>query len=222
MPYKLNSFFDKIIGELEDKTITTFYGSPGSGKSTLCFQYTAEVIKEGKKVIFIDTEGGFSPNRILQIDPNCNLSNILVYSPKSFSQQHKTIISLNKEIKNTNQIGLIVIDSLVMLYRLKLGSAPQKINKELGEQLRMLTELSRTYSIPVIATNQMYKSFDTKESKMVGGLTIEYWSKTIVELNYENSIRTLKLIKHKSKKEGEEKEFEIDNKGIKEKLANNY
>lgn len=222
MSYKLGTFFDSIIGTLEPNTITTLFGPPGSGKSTLCFEYCVNVSKQGKKVIFIDTEGGFSSQRIKQIDPNCNLENILVYSPKSFSQQQKIILSLNKEIKNANHIGLIVVDSLVMLYRLKLGESPQKINKELGEQLRMLTEISRTYSIPIIVTNQMYKSFDTKESKMVGGLTIEYWSKTIVEFIVEQSQRKIKLVKHKSRPASEEIDIEIVEQGVRKKTPKSF
>jgi DNA repair protein RadB len=160
---KLNSFFDEIIGELKSDTITTIYGPPGCGKTTVCFEYIVEALRKGKKVIYVDTEGGFSPERLKQMNPNLDLKNIIVFSPKSFEDQQKTIFNLNKQIKNSSQVGLVIIDSLVMLYRLKLGDSPQKINSELGEQLRLLTEISRTFHIPVIAVNQMYTTFDTKE-----------------------------------------------------------
>ena len=58
---KLNNFFDVLIGELQNDTITTIYGPPGSGKSTLCFEYVISCVNSGKSVIYIDTEGGFSP-----------------------------------------------------------------------------------------------------------------------------------------------------------------
>lgn len=211
---KLNSFFDNIIGELQKDTITTIYGPPGSGKSTICFQYCIEVLKQNKKVIYVDTEGGFSAERLKQINPDLDLNEIIVFSPKSFDEQHKTILSLNKQIKNPKQIGLVVVDSLVMLYRLKLGDAPQKINQELGEQLRLLTEISRTFHIPVLVTNQMYTHFDTKEKKMVGGNVMEYWSKTIIELDKDQDIKTATLKKHKFQKEGITKNFEIVQSGL--------
>lgn len=222
MSYTLDSFFDSIIGELEPNTITTVFGPPSCGKSTLCFEYAAKVAMLGKKVCYIDTEGGFSSQRILQIEPQCDLENILVYSPKDFKQQHKTILSLLKQIKNSNHIGLIIVDSLVMLYRLELGEAPQKINKELGEQLRMLTEISRNFSIPVLVTNQMYKSFDTKQSKMVGGLTIEYWSKTIVEFTKDSNSLSVALLKHKSRPKSNFVEIEIAQEGLRKKQNRSF
>jgi len=214
MSLKLHNFIDDILGNLPNNTITTVCGPPACGKTTLCFQYINACLNTGKKAIFVDTEGGFSAERLKQINPNIDLSNIIVFSPKSFEDQQETIKSLNKEIKNNKNIGLVIIDSLVMLYRLKLGDAPQKTNSELGEQLRLLTEISRSFDIPIIITNQIYKDFDTKEIKMVGGMVIEYWSKTIIEISLNMDIKKIKLRKHKFKKAGEETEIEIINSGV--------
>jgi DNA repair protein RadB len=171
-------------------------------------------LKNNKKVIYVDTEGGFSVERLKLINPDLNLNNIVVFSPKSFEDQKKVISNLSNEIKNPKQFGLIIIDSLVMHYRLKLGDSPQKINSELGEQLRLLTQISRNFNIPVLTTNQMYTTFDTKKNKMVGGMLIEYWSKTIVEIDVDSSDKKFILRKHKFKKEGEERYFEIKNNGV--------
>lgn len=219
MELNLENSLDSIIGDLQQDTITTIFGPPGTGKSTLCFQYLLKILKTGKKVIYIDTEGGFSTERIAQLaDFEVNFENILVFSPKSFEEQQKVVLDLNKSIKHSKDIGLLIVDSLVMLYRLKLGGAPQKINSELGEQLRMLTQVSRTYAIPILVTNQMYTNFDTKENKMVGGTLIEYWSKTIVELQKENGVCSIQLKKHKFKPISGKKEYEINqNDGMVEK-----
>ena len=210
-----NSIFDDLVGEISNDTITTIFGPPACGKTTLCLQFTNEVLKNKKKVLYIDTEGGFSVERFNQLcEKNSDLEKIFILSPKSFEEQHKTIKDLSKHIKDSKDIGLIIVDSLVMLYRLKLGDAPQKINKELGEQLRTLTEISRNFKIPILVTNQMYKEFDTNKVKMVGGLTIEYWSKTIIEFEINENLKTMILRKHKYKKEGEKKNFEITNSGV--------
>lgn len=219
---KLNTFFDELIGELQSDTITTIYGPPAVGKTTICFQYCIAALKEGKKVIYVDTEGGFSPERLKQMNSDVDLNEIIVFSPKSFEEQHKTILNLNKQIKNPKQIGLVIIDSLVMLYRLKLGDAPQKINSELGEQLRLLTEISRTFHIPILVSNQMYTSFDTKQNKMVGGNVMEYWSKTIIELDKDQDIKTAVLKKHKFQKEGIVKNFEIVQSGLIESKSRSF
>lgn len=210
-----NSAVDEILPQITQDTITSIYGPPACGKTTLMLQYMLEVIKSGKKVIFVDTEGGFSLERFYQLGGNEELLNSIIrFNPKSFEEQQRTILQLNKQIRNDKSIGLIVIDSLVMLYRLKLGDAPQKINTELGEQLRMLTELSRNFNIAIIATNQMYQDFETKEGKMVGGNVIHYWSKTIIELKNEGLDKKAILKKHKFIESGKEVLFSIKKNGL--------
>jgi len=212
---KSNSVIDEILPTVICDTITTFYGPPACGKTTLMLQYALDVLKKGKKVIFVDTEGGFSVERFKQLGGDDKLlSQFIRFNPKSFEEQQKTILQLNSQIRNDKQIGLIIIDSLVMLYRLKLGDSPQKINSELGEQLRLLTDLSRKFDIPILATNQMYQDFETKDKKMVGGNVIHYWSKTIVELEIEGFEKKAILRKHKFLESGKEVFYQLKNNGL--------
>ncbi len=205
---------ENFIGKLNDDTITTFCGEPGIGKTTICFQYMADRLKSGKKVIFVDTEGGFCIERLMQIDRNINLNNIIVFSPKNFEKQNEIIKNLNDEIKNDKDISLIIIDSIVMLYRLELSDNPAKINSKLAKQLQLLTEISRTFKIPIITTNQIYYDFKSNDLKMAGGTLIQYWSKTIIYLKKNTDTKEIIIKKHKYKKEGIQKFFTIDDSGI--------
>ena len=81
--------------------------------------------KKGKKVIFMDTEGGFSVDRFRQIvgeDYEDILKNIFLLEPTSFEEQKKNFSQLLNRIKK-NHVGLIVIDGMATLYRLELGEA---------------------------------------------------------------------------------------------------
>jgi len=201
---------------LEKETIHCFYGPPGIGKTTLCFQYMIETLNNNKKVYFIDTESGFSLERVKQINNSVDLKNLIVFKPKDFDEQQKILETLIKQTTKNNKVGLIIVDSLVMLYRLKLADMPFKINQALAEQLRILREISMNLEIPIIVTNQMYRDFDTKESKMVGGNILEYWCKMIIDMDFENGKPRLKIKKHKHKP-SKKVYFQIKEKGISEK-----
>ena len=49
------------------KELTVVYGGPATGKTLLCLTAVAQVVKQGKKVIFIDTEKGFFIERFQQV-----------------------------------------------------------------------------------------------------------------------------------------------------------
>jgi len=56
-----------LFGGYEKDVITMIAGSPGSGKTNFVLLAACSQAKKGGKVIFIDTEGGFSVDRVRQI-----------------------------------------------------------------------------------------------------------------------------------------------------------
>ena len=228
--YDLNKF---LFGGWETDIITTIYGQAGTGKTNFCLLAAVSQAKKGSKVIFIDTEGGFSVDRFKQLageNYQKQLESIILLKPVSFSEQIKAFSSLLKELKIKSNIGLIIVDGMTMLYRLELAEAIknksdegiQEINSELARQMRILAEISRIKNIPVIVTNQAYSEFlsekelkegKKKELRMVGGDILKYWSKCIIELENERGKRKLVLKKHRSLPE-KEMEFEIVSSGI--------
>ncbi len=56
-----------LFGGYETDIITTLYGPGASGKSNLCTIVATSQAKKGNKVIFVDTEGGFSVDRFKQV-----------------------------------------------------------------------------------------------------------------------------------------------------------
>ncbi|MFC1753090.1 DNA repair and recombination protein RadB [Thermoproteota archaeon] len=211
---------DKLLnGGMEKEVITTVYGPAGSGKSNICLIAAVTAAKRGSQVIYIDSEGGFSIERLKQLTDNdlSVLNNIIILQPTTFEEQKKVFAKLKSVI--TDKIGLIVVDTISMLYRLELGKSEDVyiINRELGRQISQLTEITRKRHIPVLVTNQVYANFDDRDRvNMVGGDIIKYGSKCLVELQIARGFRVATLRKHRSIPEGKNVLFRIENKSLEE------
>lgn len=232
--YDLNKF---LFGGYETDIITTLYGPGASGKSNLCMIVAVSQSKKGNKVIYIDTEGGFSVDRFKQIHQGSKeevelaLQNVLLLKPTTFQEQEDSFETLLNNVRKGN-VSLIIIDSIAMLYRLELADAItsgeneniQAVNRKLASQLKNLNEISRKQNIPVLVTNQVYSSFVQDRSSqnierqvsMVGGDLLKYWSKCLIEIQNHQGKRKLILRKHRSLPE-KEMPFEIINEGIRKK-----
>ena len=215
---------DKLLaGGFEKGIITTVYGPAGSGKSNISMLATMKVASMGKKVVFVDTEGSFSTERFAQLDEkNVEqlLKNILILNPSTFEEQKKVFAKLRDTI-NAEKVGLVVVDSIAMLYRLQKGSEEiQLTNKEMANQLSLLSEIARKKNIPVLVTNQVYADFEKpNDFRMVGGDLLKYWSKCIIKLEITDAgQRKASIFKHRSLPAGNSVFFEIINSGLKEVL----
>jgi DNA repair protein RadB len=230
--YDLNKW---LFGGYEKDIITMIAGPAGSGKTNFTTIVTCSQAKKGNKVLFIDTEGGFSCERVKQlIGEEANyeefLKNILLMKPTCFEEQKKDFDKILEKIKKEH-VSLIIVDGMTMLYRLELGDVKKddekikEINRELAKQMRILAEISRKQNIPIIITNQVYSEFLSEEElkkgvkkqvNLVGGDLLKYWSKCIIELENEKGKRKAILRKHRSMPE-KEFSFEITNRGIRKK-----
>jgi|SaaInlStandDraft_7_1057024.scaffolds.fasta_scaffold01905_8 DNA repair protein RadB len=197
-----SSFIDDFLnGGYEKDIITTIYGPASSGKTTFCLLACISAVKQGKKVIFIDTEGGFSISRFKQLcDEEGVLENIFILKPTNFQEQNQSITRLNNMINE--HVGLIVVDTIGMLYRVEYGkkSNIRDVNNLLSQQINLLIEITRKHNIPVLLTNQVYSDFEIKDAvKIVGGDLINYASKCMIELKKaKGSVRGAVLRKHRS------------------------
>ncbi|MEK6840468.1 MAG: DNA repair and recombination protein RadB [Nanoarchaeota archaeon] len=223
-----------LYGGYEAGIITMIAGPPASGKTNFVILAACSQAKKGNKVVFIDTEGGFSTERVKQIvGENYKeiLKNILFLQPMDFFEQRKIFNKLAEQVKKEN-IGLLIVDGMAMHYRLELGNVKnkeaasaediKKVNRALAWQMKTLAEISRKQRIPVIITNQVYSEFLSEDDRkkgikpgvnLVGGDLMKYWSKTIIELKNEDGKRKAVLLKHRSLP-NKDMNFEIKEKGI--------
>jgi len=230
--YDINKWLN---GGYEKDIITLFYGPAASGKSNFITLAACHQAKKDKKIIFIDTEGSFSIDRVNQICagiPEFVLKNIILLKPITFQEQKQAFFKLLKEIKESKNIGLVIVDSITMLYRLELAEARKigleevrKVNNDLANQMRALYEIARKKEIPILITSQAYSGFLSEEDwlagkeagvNIVGGDLMKYYSKCIIELQNKHGKRKAIIRKHRSMPE-KELNFEIINEGIRKR-----
>ena len=224
-----SKIIDSLLdGGLEPGVITTLFGPESSGKSNIAMLAAINAAEQGKKVLFIDTEGSFSAERVKQLNKNYEilLKNIVIANPTNFVEQ-KNYFKKLMDAANHEKAGLIVVDSIVMLYRLQKAEEDiSTTNQELASQLAILSEVARKKQIPVLVTNQVYADFRKTENRgpktensfrMVGGDLLKYWTKCIVKLEaLDAGVRRASIYKHRSLPEGKLVHFEIKEQGLEE------
>jgi len=158
---KLDKF---LSGGIPSSVITDIYGANGTGKTQLLLQISINVVKNGGTVLFLDTTGGFRPERILEMQKYRNLE-IDILDKITVSRITNTSEQINS-IKNLKQVNfsLIVIDNITDLfsYEYKTGESVFKKNSLFMKHLHDLSLISIDNNIPIVITN-MIRNIDDKD-----------------------------------------------------------
>ena len=195
--------------EYSKKGLNIIYGGEATGKTTLALVKAIDVLKNKGKVVYLDTETGFSIERFKQI---CGeefsedfIANLFLIDVKDFKDQKKKF----RKIEKMDNVDLIIIDSLGNHYRKALAESPQKANKEAHIEMNILKALNGKGSM-VLITNQVYSKLDEGKVEMVGSGMIRNWADTLFELGSDHDKRYCKTLKPVE----EEFNFEIVNEGF--------
>lgn len=201
-------------GGIETGSVTLFYGEAGCGKSNICLQMAFNVIRSGKKVAYVDTEG-LSYERISQIfKDEALIKNLLVFQVHSFQEQSERVEAIAKIARN-GLLGLIVVDSMTMFYR--LNHDDMVLRNDFIRQTETLLNTAREYEVPVVITSQVYTDITTGALEFLGGHAMHHNAKTIIRLDLRgNGVRTAVIIKHRSLPEGRSAQFRITADGIRD------
>jgi DNA repair protein RadB len=206
-----------LEGGVEAGCLTLLYGEAGTGKTTLCLLLAAAVARQGKRVIYIDTEG-VSMERLRQIagdDFETVAKNILFSNIGSFDEQEKMVDKAIKLAQGNVDVGMIIIDSISMHYRLTSREEDRGERKSLAGQSAKLTNVAREKAIPVVATSQVYTDIETGTFEALGGHALHHNSKVIVRVDkVSTGRRRAVLMKHRSLPEGLVADFQLTSDGI--------
>ncbi len=210
---------DRLLGGgLETDSVTEIYGEGGSGKTLFCLDVAVRVARSGKWVFYVDTEG-VSVDRLHAIAGNeldRILKRFLLSSPKELDEQGRavaTACALAREGKRP--VGLIVVDSATMFYRLSLSSSDEDTARQsLVLEVADLVATALAVPVPVLITNQVWRSVSEGTLEPLGGSFLNHAAKTILRFErLPGPRRRVVLVKHRSLPEGSA-EFRITSSGL--------
>uniref|UniRef100_T1IRE9 Meiotic recombination protein DMC1/LIM15 homolog n=1 Tax=Strigamia maritima TaxID=126957 RepID=T1IRE9_STRMM len=195
---------DKLLGGgIESMAITETFGEFRTGKTqmshTLCV--TAQLPNNngysGGKVIFIDTENTFRPDRLriisdrYNLDQEAMLDNVLY--ARAYTSEHQFELLDYVAAKFHEEAGvfkLLVIDSIMALFRVDFSGRGELADRQqkLAQMMSRLQKLSEEYNIAVFITNQMTAdpgatmTFQADPKKPIGGHILAHASTTRISL----------------------------------------
>ncbi|KAK9834052.1 hypothetical protein WJX81_005963 [Elliptochloris bilobata] len=166
--------FDTVLeGGFETGSITEIYGEFRTGKTQLCHtlcvtcQLPSDLGGGEGKAMYIDTEGTFRPQRLMQIaeryglNPNDVLDNVAYARAHNTDHQGQLLIAAASMMADS-RFALIVVDSVTALYRVEYvgrGELAARQNS-LGRFLRALQRLADEFGCAVVVTNQVVANPD--------------------------------------------------------------
>ena len=217
LPLECGPIDELLGGGFEPGCITLLFGEAGSGKTNICLQLARNAVRSGKKVIYIDTEG-VSMERLAQIcgdDFELVAKNILFSEPYDLEEQEKLIDKAIKITEGSSEVGLIVVDSVTMHYRLTLRDEVREDRYALSRQIAKLMRVSRKVGIPIAVTSQVYTDLDSGDYLPLGGHVLLHSAKTIMRLDKLGpSTRAAILMKHRAREEGGRAKFRLTENGV--------
>lgn len=214
---------DQVLGGgLSAETVSLIYGEAETGKTTLTMQCAVNCAQQGYKTLFVDCDGSFSVRRLSQITSERFeeiAETIILMRPTDFREQSAVVDSLADYV--TRNSGLVVVDTLTSLYRLRVAEYPNKtfdLNRELNRQAAVLAQFSRVKRIAVLLTSQVRSVFnsDTVSVEPVGTRVMKFWADTIISLKPTEVPSVIRAVMEKNTKDKQlhTLDLKIDETGI--------
>ncbi len=206
--------FDNLLGGgFESGSISEVFGEFGSSKTQIAHALACAVQLPTDQggfegvAVYIDSEGAFRPERIMQmaqgfgLDPHETLKNIKV--ARAFNSDHQMLLAEKTEdlIKKEGlPIKVIIVDSLTSHFRAEfagrgmLAERQQKLNKH----MHTLAKIAAVHNVCVFVTNQVMAKPDMffgDPTKSIGGHIVAHASSTRLYLRKgKKGTRVAKLV----------------------------
>jgi meiotic recombination protein DMC1 len=220
---------------METSSITELFGEFRTGKTqlshTLCVtsQLSFEMNGGQGKVIYLDTEGNFRPERIEAIserfglDAEQTLENIIICRVFTHEEQMEVLKPVAALLSDPEQgpFRLLIVDSIIALFRVEFSGRGELSERQqkLGQHMSHLVRLAEEFNIAVVIVNQCMAdpgalSMFGPVIKPVGGHVLAHASTTRVMLKKGKGEQRIAKIFDSPLMPEEEATFQISNGGI--------
>ncbi|XP_043338856.1 DNA repair protein RAD51 homolog 3 isoform X1 [Cervus canadensis] len=230
------SALDNILGGGIPLTKTTeICGAPGVGKTQLCMQLAVDVQipecfggVEGEAV-FIDTEGSFMVDRVVDLATACIqhlqliagthmggehpkalqdftleniLSHIYYFRCRDYTELLAQVYLLSDFLSEHSKVRLVIVDGIAFPFRHDLDDLSLRTRLLNGLAQQMIS-LANNHRLAVILTNQMTTKFDRNQALLVPALGESWGHAATIRLifHWDQKQRLVTLYKSPSQKE---------------------
>lgn len=187
-------------GGIETGSLTEIFGEFRTGKTQICHtlcvtcQRTLDQGGAEGKAIYVDTEGTFRPQKLIEIAERWNMNTEEVLENVICARCHNTeqqmeLLADAAALMSQSRFALMIVDSATALYRTDYNGRGELSERQmhLGQFLRQLTRLAEEFGIAVVLTNQVVAdpggmSFAKDSNKPIGGNIIAHASTTRLKL----------------------------------------
>lgn len=179
----LHQLDEFLCGGIHSSVITDIYGANGTGKTQFLLQISLNVIKNQGNVLYLDTTGGFRPERILEMQKNQNLETKIL-DKITVSRVTNTFEQINSIKKiNPRNFSLIVIDNITDLFSYEYNTKESIFTKNsiFMRHMHDLSSLSLDFGIPIVITN-MIRNIDEMEMENMRN-AIDFFTHTKIKLS---------------------------------------
>lgn len=196
--YILNAALSgSLFGGIADMGITTFAGPEASGKTFLALNSMREAQKEGRGVVYIDTEYAINRSELHKYGIDPDPDKFIIVRGNQVEELNMAVTQLIDQLKSAKLEGyelpkqIWALDSLAQLSSKKMkedliagkDKTDMSKAKAIGALFISITADLNYLEIPLIVNNQTYETMDMfSQTIMKGGRQLYYSSNNIVFL----------------------------------------
>jgi meiotic recombination protein DMC1 len=198
------SKLDQMLGGgVESCSITELFGEFRCGKTQLSHslavmaQLPPNMGGANGKVVYIDTEGTFRPERVKQIAEGKGVSSEaamdnIIYA-RCYTSEHLVQLLVQAAtlmVNDEDRFALLIVDSIMGIFRVDYSGRGELAERQqnLGRVMSKLQKLSEEFNVAVVLTNQVMAdpgggcAFMPSHPKPVGGHILAHFSTTRIFL----------------------------------------